>query len=365
MATIAACDDSPTAQPLRSSVSKRVGIRDVAAAAGVSRTTASDALTGRGRVGEETRRLVEETARRLGYRANPHARMLRRGRSGILAVASSMVQSQSTDLSGAEYFAEVVGSSATTALSHGYAIVLLPLNPDIDQLDQFAADGAIILDPVLGDPMIERLEAHGVPVVTTGRPPDRPPDLATWVDNEIAAAARSAMDLLAERGASRVALLTNEPTRSYTIDTIDAYESWCADTGRAPIVVSTGPLASESTGYDVALRLLDGDDRPDAVYTPLDRLALGTLLAARACGLRVPEDLMIAAGSDSPGTRASDPAITALRLDPRRIGQTAAELLIERIEGEAWAHRHVVLPTELAERGSTARRASVRAGGRR
>ncbi len=336
-------------------MTKRISIRDVAAAAGVSRTTASDALSGRGRVNEQTRRLVAETARRLGYRANPHARMLRRGRSGILAMASSMLQDQTSDLSGAEYFAEVVSSSATTALSHDYAMVLLPLNPGVEQLESFAVDGAIILDPVLGDPMMAHLEAQGVPVVSMGRPPDRPPDAATWVDNEIGSAARRVLDLFAERGASRVALLTNEPTRSYTIDTIDAYEAWCADTGREPIIASTGPLASESTGYEVARELLDRDDPPDAIYAPLDRLALGALLAAGARGLQVPDDLMIAAGSDSPGTRASDPPITALQLDPRRVGQIAAELLIERIEGVGDHPRHVVLPTAFAERASTAR----------
>ncbi|HEY8582826.1 MAG TPA: LacI family DNA-binding transcriptional regulator, partial [Capillimicrobium sp.] len=309
----------------RPAASKRVGIRDVAKAAGVSRTTASDALTGNGRVGERTRQLVAETALRLGYRANPHARMLRRGRTGILAVASSM--DQAGDLSGAEYFTDVVASAATTALSHGYAIVLLPLNPALEQLDQFGASGAIILDPVLGDPMMERFEAAGVPVVSTGRPPDRPADASTWVDNEISAAVRGALELLAARGARRVALLTNEPIRSYTVDTIDAYEAWCADRGLQPEIVSTGDRASESTAYAAAKVLLAGGDPPDALYAPLDRLALGALLAARSAGLRVPEDLMIAAGSDSPGTRSADPPITALQLDPRRIGQTAAELL--------------------------------------
>ncbi len=346
------------AQQPRPQANRRVGIRDVAAAAGVSRTTASDALTGNGRVGAATRDLVHATARRLGYRANVHARMLRGGRSGMLAIVSSMAPDATTDPSGAEYFREVVTSAATTAIARGYAAVLMPLDPDIGQLDSVHADGAIVLDPVIGDPILGRLEAEGVPAVTTGRSPDRPPDRGTWVDNEIAAAARGMFDMLFERGAKRVALLTNEPIRSYTVDTIAAYEEWARDRGVPARIVVSASAASESSGYRAAAELFEDEDPPDAVYAPLDRLALGALLAAQAKGLRIPEDLMIAAGSDNQGTRAS--RITALELNPRRIGETAAELLVDRIEGDPPADRHVIVPTTVAHRASTARGAGAR-----
>ena len=73
-------------------------------------------------------------------------------------------------------------------------------------------------------------------------------------------------------------------------------------------------------------------DPPDAIYATLDRLALGVLLAAEGKGVRVPEDLRIAGCTDSEASRAARPALTALSLNPERIGREAIELLIELIE---------------------------------
>ena len=72
---------------------RRPTIADVAAAAGVSRTTVSHALSGAGKVNAETRALVQRVAIEVGYRPSPRARALRGGRSNVLGVVSSMSRS--------------------------------------------------------------------------------------------------------------------------------------------------------------------------------------------------------------------------------------------------------------------------------
>ena len=164
----------------------RVGIRDVAAAAGVSVTTTSDALNGRGRVEAGTRERVLAAAADLGYRANVHARMLRRGRSGVLGIMSSLAADASMNLSGIEYLADILSAAATAGLSRGYAIVLLPPSPDDDEPDGgVEIDGALLLDPVAGSTLAARLERSGVPTALrpagcpAGRPGTRPGSTTT------------------------------------------------------------------------------------------------------------------------------------------------------------------------------------------
>lgn len=334
---------------------QRVRISDVAAGAGVSRTTASDALNGRGRVDGDTRARVLATAKAMGYRVNAHARMLRRGRSGVLGVISSLTQDRSVDLSGVEYFVDILASTATTALTHGYAVVVLPLTLDPDTLDPLYGDGMLLLDPMAGGALVDRLEGSGVPTVSTGRVPDRPRDAGTWVDNDIGAEVRRMLDLLHERGARRVALVTNPAVRSYALDTVEAYEDWARATGQEPRIALTRGPASESSGYESALALLAGAEPPDAIYAPLDRLAVGAMLAARSRGLTTPGDILIAAGSDSQAARSADPPVTALGLNARQIGQRAIELLIERVEGRLDEPCQAIVPATLHERASTLR----------
>jgi DNA-binding LacI/PurR family transcriptional regulator len=335
----------------------RVRIRDVAHAAGVSVTTTSDALNGRGRVEAGTRARVLEAAERLGYRANVHARMLRRGRSGVLGIMSSLAADSSTNLSGIEYFVDILSSAATTALSHGYAVMLMPPSPDNDATQRdVAVDGALLLDPVAGSTTVNRLEQSGIPTVSTGRLPGVPADSVTWVDNDIPAEVARALDLLWDRGARDVALITNPPIRSYAVDTIRAYDSWVEAHGLPRRVVETDELASESSAFVAASPLFaHRDDRPDAIFAPLDRLAVGAMLAARSAGLEVPRDVLIASGVDSQATRLARPAVTAVELHARDIGHRALELLVDRVEQRQEGHRQVIVPATLHERASTRR----------
>ncbi|MBS1894798.1 MAG: LacI family DNA-binding transcriptional regulator [Actinobacteria bacterium] len=327
-------------------------LRDVAAAAGVSRTTASDTLNDRGRVAPATRRKILAAAERLGYRANLHAQALRRGRSGILGVLSSLDE-DAVDLTGDEYVIEYLAGSTTLALSSGYSVVLLPPSNDRGQTRDIAADGFLLLDPIAASPLFDELEARGVPVVSTGRVPDLPKERASWVDNDLRAETRKALDLMHAGGATRIALVTNPPTRSYVIDTIDAYREWTAKRGLEPRIAFTEGSAGETAGFAAAASLLDGSDPPDAIYAPVDRLASGALLAARLRGIAVPADLQIVAGNDSPAARSADPPLTAVDNQARVLGRKAVELLIARVEDPTLAHSQIVIPAVLHERGST------------
>lgn len=332
----------------------RVTLRDVAAAAGVSIGTASDALNGKGRIDPDTRAAVVATAERLGYRANRAARHLRRGSTGILAFAHEVAIETPAQLAGIEYFVGILTAAADAAARAGYALVVSPIGVGRAP-EQLQVDGALVIDPERGSERLRWLADHEVPTITIGRDPDQARDAGWWVDNDLEAATARMLDLLAARGAETVAMVTMPPTRSYSADAIAAYERWCAERALRPRVVLVEGAASEAGAFRAAAPLLAGRDRPDAIYAPLDRLAVGTQLAAAAAGLAVPGDLLVAAGSDSESTRTASPPITALALHPDRLGAAAVELLVERLREDAAAPRQVVVDAVVEERGSTAR----------
>jgi DNA-binding LacI/PurR family transcriptional regulator len=332
-------------------MSKPVRISDVAKAAGVSITTVSHALNDKGRLTDETRRRVREVADRLGYQPSALARGLAGGRSGMLAATVSFVEDMSLAVADFDYFMQVMNGATSAALECGFSLTLVP--PDSrEQIERLPLDGAIVMDPVPGDEIVDRLDRRGIPVVTTGRRPDGP-DETCWVDNDHIAGTRAMLEHLLEEGAQRLALLTVPVRSSYTIDALAAFEAVCAERGIEPIVETITDSISEGGAYAAASHLLESDRPPDAIYATLDRLALGALLAAEARGVRVPEELRIAGCTDSDASRTARPALTALSLNPERIGREAVDLLVTLIGDEAPVEPHRLVPFQVVPRGSS------------
>jgi AcrR family transcriptional regulator len=149
---------------------RKVGIRQVAAAAGVSVTTVSHALNGKGRLPDATRERVRDVAERLGYRPSAAARNLVGGKTGLLGLTVSQPAGRPLVVGDFAYFVDLMSAASAAAIQRGYALVLTPGEhgrhwPDID------LDGAIVVDPVAGDPLVQELRQRNVPVVTTGRVP--------------------------------------------------------------------------------------------------------------------------------------------------------------------------------------------------
>lgn len=332
-------------------MSKPVRISDVAKAAGVSITTVSHALNDKGRLTDETRRRVRAVAEQLGYQPSALARGLAGGRTGMLAATVSFVEDMSLAVADFDYFMQVMNGATSAALECGFSLTLVP--PDSrEQIERLPLDGAIVIDPVPGDEIVDRLDRRGIPVVTTGRRPDGP-DETCWVDNDHLAGTRAMLEHLLDEGARRLALLTVPVRSSYTIDALAAFEAVCGERGIEPIVETITDSISEGGAYAAASRLLESDRPPDAIYATLDRLALGALLAAEARGVRVPEELRIAGCTDSDASRTARPALTALSLNPERIGREAVDLLVTLIKDQAPVDPHRIVPFQVVSRGST------------
>jgi DNA-binding LacI/PurR family transcriptional regulator len=335
-----------------------VGIKEVAAAAGVSITTVSHALSGKGRLREETRQRVREIATAIGYQPSALARGLAGGRTGMLAMTVSGSDDFALQVGDLDYFLQVTNAATSAAMERGYAVTLLPAHWSTETLGRLPLDGGIVVDPVRGDAVVGALTTREVPVVTLGRQPGGPPD-APWVDNDHFAGTEAMLDHMVEEGATRVALLAAHMVSSYALDTLEAYERWCTDHGADPVIATVRGSISERGAYAEAMKLLESAHPPDAIFATLDRLAVGALLAAEGRGMRVPMDLRIAGCSESEESRRSKPALSALSLNPDRLGEEAIDLLADLIEGRP-TERQRIVPSVLIRRRSTQDRARGR-----
>jgi LacI family transcriptional regulator len=153
-----------------------------------------------------------------------------------------------------------------------------------------------------------------------------------YVDN--VAAAHAAVTHLIERGHRRIGVIGGprgpRPAR------ILGYLQALADHGIAPDdqLVQEGDF-HESAAEHAMRRLLSLAFPPSAVFAVNDVMAIGALIAMREAGLRVPDDIAIAGFDDIPAAQYVTPSLTTIAQFPRRIGQRAATLLIERLRGDA------------------------------
>jgi DNA-binding LacI/PurR family transcriptional regulator len=337
----------------------RVSIQDVADAAGVSITTVSHALNGKGRLSDATRDRVRAIAEDLQYHPQPSARSLAERRSGLIGLAVSHYSPGAAfALTDFAYFMQLMSAATEAALQRGYALVLVSGTGPTDAMLNLNLDGAIIVDPLEDDRLLRALDTAAVPVVTTGRAPGDP-DRDWWIDNDHFEGTLSILRHLERAGARRLALINSPPVNSYALESLAAYERWCKEHGAEHMAVTAGGDLAEGAGFQAALELLDRPDPPDAIYATLDRLAVGVLLAASARGVVVPDELLVAGCTDSDAAKFATPALTALTLHPEEIGRRAVEMLAARIEGAPEPPRHVIVGTRVVARTSTRRRAAA------
>jgi DNA-binding LacI/PurR family transcriptional regulator len=328
---------------------EKVTIREVARKAGVSVSTVSHALNGRGRVDTQTRARIQRVAGELGYHANRSARALRSGRTGTLGLLLPHAVAAPFAI---DYYITLATATAEAAFAHDHGLLLLPTLRRPEDLARFAIDGAILCDPTANDPQIELVEAAGTPIVTVDR--DMRRTSPWWVAADNAVNTRRVLDHLEEAGARRIALISGGAPLSWLSESMAAYRAWVRERRQKPLVAKPSLRALDSEAVDLAGALLDSADPPDAFFVLADRFVIGVLEAAESRGLGVPDDLLIAAGEDAAALRTGRTEVTAIDLRPAAVGRAAVEMVIARIEGtETEAPR--IVPVDLCVRASTMR----------
>ncbi|MGW4164029.1 LacI family DNA-binding transcriptional regulator [Streptomyces sp. NPDC004788] len=308
-------------------------IAEVAAAAGVSRTTVSHALNGIGKVDPRTRERVKKVAAELGYRPNLRAQRLRRGQAKAIALASSMPVAVAAGPSRLGFYMEIAAAAAESALLHGYALVLVPPVQSGSGLHSVDIDGAIVVEPDVNDAAVADLKERGLPYVALGRPVS-PEETAPYVDLHGGLVAELLLSHLHEQGARRPALIIGAGERHAAVDARAAYERICAEYGWTPVVATAPEAGGEEAGHAACAELLARHPGTDAVCALVDAFAVGAVRAIKDSGRAVPDDVMVVTRYDGLRARTCEPPLTAVDLHLDRAASDAVELLLGRLRGD-------------------------------
>jgi LacI family transcriptional regulator, galactose operon repressor len=336
--------------PAPSAPRRKTTLADVAEQAGVSTSTASRALNGHGGLAPATRAAVQEAAAKLNFQPSALARSLRTQQTLTVGFVVP-------DVSSPFYAAALKGAQGRLEQA-GYRVMLMDASLDVDRelaaletLLSHQVDGLLVastgmpravFDGAVGDAAVPTIFFDGV-VEGTGKG-------SVTLDNEGGIALL--VDHLVEHGHDSIALLAGSQRESAGAARLHAFTAATAAHDISPDDRHVKVCAWEiADGRRAALELLADPKPATAVLASSAELALGFMSAAATCGIRVPDDVALVAFDDPYFGDLLEPSLTAVAYDPRLIGATAADLLVEAMRSETEA-REVRVPVTLVRRRS-------------
>ncbi|MFN3865949.1 MAG: LacI family DNA-binding transcriptional regulator [Demequina sp.] len=326
-------------------------IRDVAAAAGVSRGTVSRVLNGGHWVSPEARTAVEQAIETTGYYANHHARSLATGRAN--SVAFLLTEQHQLLFEDPTFPRLLRGAAEALAQRHKTLVLLVAGTPEErENVAQFVGaghvDGVLLISSHERDPLLESLLSSGVPTVVCGVPLGHQ-DEVTSVSVDEVGSARTATRHLMDLGRTRLAMITGPPDTPGGKFRVVGFQEELGDAFSADLV-EEGDYSLQS-GADAMARLLERAPDIDAVFAASDRMAAGAIATLRKAGRSVPGDVAVVGFDDSGLAATLDPPLTTMRQPFGQISATMVELLLEIVDGRP--AQSATLPTELIVRATT------------
>lgn len=322
----------------------RPTMADIARELGVAKITVSRALSNHSTVKESTRKLVRETAERMGYRLNVSARNLRQQRTRTIAVVIEMTPSHERLMS-EPYPLLLLGGIMQELTAAGQNMVLTTI--DLFSEAPPSADGVILLGQGVHDDAAAAIEATGLPYVVWGAehgPPDR---VVVGSDNR--EGGRLAADYLLGRGRRRLMFL-GDAEHGEAEDRLNGFADALAGSG-AEIVATIACAFTVAAGREAVGALLEGDAPAfDGIFASSDAIAMGAIEALQAAGRKVPDDVSVVGFDDSPGAALFSPRLTSIRQDWGVGGELLAQKVLDRVAGKSVESR--AMPVELIIRDS-------------
>jgi LacI family transcriptional regulator len=331
---------------------KAVRLSDVAAAAGVSVSTASRALSGAG-ASAATVAAVLEASKRLGYRPDPVARAMRTRSSGLVGIVLPGI--------GNPFFAELVEALEGSLRKYQLEIILGDSSGSVQEearrietMVDRKVDGLLVIPTHHEEsaPML-REAAHHVVVVQVDRRVDGV--MADYVGLDNAAGIRLALEHLAAEACREVLFVSETGSTSTGWARLQAFKH---SINRVPGLAARSPILGsfslEFGRQSVVDLMRKRRGLPDAIVCGADFIALGVVRELLVRGVKVPEEVRVTGFDGIVFTELCDPPVTTLRQPVSAIAAEAARLLHSRLRGDpSPPHRSEVAPTLLVRRSSS------------
>ncbi|UDY23685.1 LacI family DNA-binding transcriptional regulator [Nocardioides sp. Kera G14] len=329
---------------------RRVTLADVAKAAGVSRSTASEALSGRGRMAEQTRAGVREAAAQLGYRPNALARGLRTGRTYSIGLH----QLAGADSFATQYVRDFVGGVMLVAKERDYDLMFLSAHPDKPRPSQPQVDGILIADPIADDIRARELLDSGVPIVAAEQFPEGMASAPVIRIDHVAVLHRL-LDHCFTTGVRRPLLVVPDANSGWGAIVRSAYVDWCLSHDIEPVHVPIAFLTGfEEDERELMSQLMTVRPDADLVIVPTEHAALAVVSSLRERGVALGSDVQVACLIEAELLSHLSTAVTAIDLNPRELGAACASALIDHLEAGAPLPDLTLIDGGLHLRASTA-----------
>lgn len=335
-------------------------IKDIARELNLSFSTVSRALKDYPGISNETKRKVREMADKLDYRPNAIALSLRKSRSFTIGVIIPEVVHF--------FFSTVISGIEEEAYSRGYKVILTQTNEkltreksSIDTMLSNQIDGILVSfsKETRDFDHFSNLLDKGFPIVFFDRVPEIQDAITVTVDDY--SGAYEATKHLLQQGYSKIVHLAGPPNLLISKERARGYQDALTDHG---LNVNPDFMVECFKGTDDEAQKITIDilgkfpEKPDAFFAHNDMAAVGAMLACKAAGLRVPDDVGVVGFSNWQFCSMLDPSLTSVSQPGFRMGVKAAEILLDWIEKKLSPEevtKSVVLDTELLVRKSSVR----------
>lgn len=327
-------------------------IRQVAAAAGVSRATASRVLNGGRLVSEQARTAVEAAIAELDFTPNPAARSLASRRTGSIAL---VVPEPDSRLLSDPFFASIISGLSLALEASDLQMVLLIARPTgrIDRAVQYLTtgqvDGAVIASHHRHDALNRRLAESALPCVFIGRPLNVPHAHVVDMDNTLGA--RMATEHLIDTGRRRIGTVAGPADMIAGVDRLSGWRSALSSAGLPDDAVEFGDFTARGGGTAMA-RLIAARPDLDAVFVASDLMASGALPYLASQGIRVPQDIAVFGFDDLGIAEQVHPPLSTVIQPVADMAARAGEILQSLLSGVMVSREPVVFEPHLVLRDS-------------
>jgi len=335
-------------------------LKNIAEKTGFSVSTVSRVLhdkSNKYKISEETQAIIQQAAKESGYRVNALARGLRLQKTYEIGVIVPDISNP--------FFAALIKSIAGELRKRGYNFIVYDTDEDITSersaiksLLEKRVDGFVIAAVGQEFSHIQKIKNSDIPVVMVDRCFDELDFDSVSVDNE--KGALLAVDYLINEGHKRIAFIQGLPGTYANETRLQGYKNALISAG---IAVDEHLIAGDDfrslNGYLETKLLLKLEDRPTAIFTAGDLIALGALEACHESKVKIPEDISLITFDDPVFASYLSPALSAIEQPVIKMAEMAVAMLYRRMKNPYDERRKVLLEPKLNIRSSVMRISST------
>lgn len=330
----------------------KLNIDDIARLAFVSRSVVSRVLNNRPNVSDEARERVLKIIKEYNYRPSATARSLATDRTHEISI---LAPRKTDDVLASGFWSLIFLGISEECIRRGYFVSLSMISSEVGAhlndriLNGHNFDGYILISKEVADQALPALRKRELPTVLIGRAPDFPDLHRVDVDN-VQGGYRATKHLI-DQGHRRIAAISGPLHTQESVDRLEGYKKAFLE-AHLPLeddVIVVGSYSQEG-GYACMQQVLEKQDRPTAVFCFSDAQASGALLALHRAGLQAPDDVSVVGYDDLPIAKFTIPPLTTMQQPIYHMGERAAGIVIDQIEGKIKEVVHVQLKAELVIR---------------